>query len=62
MLTQDCLNGPPEGKLVILMQKHCSIRDIKKNGFLIFIILISVNVHVTFKSVKVMYLNGYFSY
>ena len=41
-----------------LTQKHWSIRDINKIGF----IMISVSVHVTFKSVKVMHLNCYFSY
>ena len=41
-----------------LTQKHCSIRDVNKIGF----IMISVSGHVTFKSVKIMHLNCYFSY
>ena len=39
-------------------QNNLSIRDINKICF----IMISVSVHVTFKSVKVMHLSCYFSY
>ena len=41
-----------------LTQKRSSIRDVNKIDF----IMISVNVQVTFKSVKIMHLNCYFSY
>ena len=41
-----------------VMQKHCSIRYIKK----IYFLFISSGTHITFKPVKVMLLNCYFSY
>ena len=41
-----------------LTQKHCSIRDVNKIGFL----MIYVSVHVTIKPVKIIHPNCYFSY
>ena len=50
------------GKLFycFLMQKHCSFCDVYKIGFIH--VMISVSVHMTFKFVKIMHLNFYFSY
>ena len=49
-------NSSHFGKLVLLFCDAESIRNINKIGF----IMISVSVHVTFKYVKVTYLNCFF--
>ena len=53
-------NSSHFGKLIcyFVTQNNWSVRDINKIGF----IMISVSVHMTFKSVKVMHLSCYFSH